>query len=60
MFLAAGLFSLFTVLATLSLFLILRHHYGLKTAIPWSLLVLAAFVALGWWVYAIIAGSGLG
>lgn len=60
MLLPAILFTAFTVLAVLGLFLLLRHHYGMRTAVPWSLLVLAAFVALGWWVYRIVEGSGLG
>lgn len=57
---AAILFGLFTVLAVLGLFLLLRHHYGAKTAVPLSLLLLLAFVALGWWVYTLAEGSGLG
>lgn len=57
---AAILFALFTVLAVLGLFLLLRHHYGAKTAVPLSLLLLLAFVALGWWVYTLAEGSGLG
>lgn len=57
---AAILFALFTVLAVLGLFLLLRHHYGAKTAVPLSLLLLLAFLALGWWVYTLAEGSGLG
>jgi hypothetical protein len=57
--LPAILFTLFTVLAVLGLFLLLRHHYGAKTAALWSVLLLLAFAALGWWVYAIVEGSGL-
>ncbi len=60
MLFAATLFGLFTVLAVLGLFLLLRHHYGAKTALPWSLALLLAFLALGWWVYRIAEGSGLG
>lgn len=58
--LPAVLFTVFTVLAVLGLFLLLRHHYGTKTALPWSLLLLVAFVALGWWVHTLVEGSGLG
>ena len=58
--LPAVLFTVFTFLAVLGLFLLLRHHYGTKTALPWSLALLAAFVVLGWWVYTIVERSGLG
>lgn len=54
------LYVAFTVLATLGLFLLLRHHYGLRPALAWSLLLLVAFAGLGWWVAALIAASGLG
>lgn len=57
---AAILFGLFTVLAVLGLFLLLYHHYGTRTALPWSAALLLAFLALGWWVYRIAEGSGLG
>lgn len=60
MALAAILYGLFTVLAVLGLFLLLYHHYGTRTALPWSLALLVAFLALGWWVYRIAEASGLG
>lgn len=53
------LYVAFTILATLGLSLLLRHHYGLRPALAWSLLLLFAFLALGWWV-ALVAASGLG
>lgn len=53
------LFAAFTLLATAGLFLLLRHHYGLRPAVLWSLLLLLAFAALGWWVVSIVRGSGL-
>jgi hypothetical protein len=53
------LFVAFTLLATAGLFLLLRHHYGLRPALAWSLLLLLAFAALGWWVVAIVRASGL-
>lgn len=53
------LFAAFTLLATLGLFLLLRHHYGLRPALVWGLLLLLAFVALGLWVGWLIRGSGL-
>lgn len=58
--LPAILFALFTLLAVLGLFFLLRHHYGSRTALPWTLLVLLAFAALGWWVYTLARDSGLG
>ncbi len=58
--LPAVLFTLFTILAVLGLFLLLRHHYGTRTAVPWSLALLLGFVVLGWWVYTIVEASGLG
>lgn len=60
MLLPAILYVAFTVLATLGLFLLLRHHYGLRPALGWSLALLAAFVALAWWVATLIRTSGLG
>ncbi|MFP3939638.1 MAG: hypothetical protein ACLF0P_04970 [Thermoanaerobaculia bacterium] len=54
------LFSAFAVLATVGLFLLLRHHYGLRPAVVWSVLLLLAFVGLGWWVLWMIRGAGLG
>lgn len=59
MVLPLALFAAFTLLATLGLFLLLRHHYGLRPAVVWSLLLLLAFAALGWWVAWLIRGSGL-
>jgi hypothetical protein len=59
MALSVALLAAFTLLATAGLFLLLRHHYGLRPALAWSLLLLLAFVALGWWVVAIVRGSGL-
>ncbi len=53
------LFAAFTLLATLGLFLLLRHHYGLRPALAWSVLLLLAFAALGWWVVWIVRASGL-
>jgi hypothetical protein len=55
----ALLFAVFTVLATLGLFLLLRHHYGLRAAVLWSVLLLLAFAALGGWISWLVAGSGL-
>jgi hypothetical protein len=59
MVLAALLYAVFALLATLGLFLLLRHHYGLPTAVPWSALLLLAFAALGWWVAWLAGRSGL-
>lgn len=59
MALPATLFAVFTLLATAGLFLLLRHHYGLRPALAWSLLLLLAFAALGWWVAWLIHASGL-
>lgn len=59
MALSLTLFVAFTLLATTGLFLILRHHYGLRPALLWSLLLLLAFAALGWWVAWLIHASGL-
>jgi hypothetical protein len=59
MALSVALFAAFTLLATAGLFLLLRHHYGLRPALAWSLLLLLAFAALGWWVASIVRGSGL-
>ncbi|HUP42377.1 MAG TPA: hypothetical protein VM599_04135 [Thermoanaerobaculia bacterium] len=56
---AALLFAAFTLLATLGLFLLLRHHYGLRPAVLWSVLLLLAFAALGAWIGWLVAGSGL-
>lgn len=53
------LFAAFTLLATLGLFLLLRHHYGLRPALAWSVLLVLAFAALGWWVVWIVRASGL-
>ncbi|MFW6175630.1 MAG: hypothetical protein ACOC7L_02280 [Acidobacteriota bacterium] len=53
------LFSAFAVLATVGLFLLLRHHYGLRPAVVWSVLLLLAFVGLGWWVLWMIRAAGL-
>lgn len=57
--LAMVLFVLFTVLASLGLFLLLRHHYGLRPAVGWSLLMLLGFAGLGWWVVWMIRAAGL-
>ena len=54
------LFLAFTLLATAGLFLLLRHHYGLRPAVLWSVLLLLAFAALGWWVVWLIRAAGLG
>jgi hypothetical protein len=59
MALPALLFAVFTVLATLGLFLILRHHYGLRPAVLWSALLLVAFASLGGWVVWLVESSGL-
>jgi hypothetical protein len=59
MVLSVALLAAFTLLATAGLFLLLRHHYGLRPALAWSLLLLLAFAALGWWVVAIVRASGL-
>lgn len=59
MTLALTLFVLFAVLATLGLFLLLRHHYGLRPAVGWSLLMLFGFVGLGGWVVWMIRAAGL-
>lgn len=59
MALPLSLFSAFAVLATVGLFLLLRHHYGLRPAVVWSVLLLLAFVGLGWWVFWMIRGAGL-
>ena len=59
MALPVALFVVFTLLATAGLFLLLRHHYGLRPALAWSLLLLLAFAVLGWWVASIVRGSGL-
>lgn len=59
MLLPAILYVAFTLLATLGLFLLLRHHYGLRPALTWSLLLLAAFLALAWWLATLIQASGL-
>lgn len=58
MALALTIFAVFTVLATLGLFLILRHHYGLRPAVLWSVLLLLAFAALGGWIAWLVEGSG--
>jgi len=60
MALSIALFAAFTLLATAGLFLLLRHHYGVRSAVAWSVLLLLAFVALGWWVVWLIRTSGLG
>lgn len=54
------LFVAFTVIATVSLFLLVRHHYGVRRAIVWSLALLVFFVALAGWVVSLIRGAGLG
>ena len=59
MALALTIFAAFALLATLGLFLLLRHHYGLRAAVLWSVLLLLAFAALGGWVAWLIRGSGL-
>lgn len=60
MALALTLFVLFAVLASLGLFLLLRHHYGLRPAVGWSVLLLVGFLGLGWWVVWMIRAAGLG
>lgn len=60
MLLPLALFAAFTLLATLGLFLLVRHHYGLRPALVWSVLLLLAFAALGSWVAWLVRGSGLG
>jgi hypothetical protein len=59
MALALTIFAVFALLATLGLFLLLRHHYGLRPAVLWSALLLLAFAALGGWIAWLVAGSGL-
>lgn len=54
------LFVAFTVIATLSLFLLVRHHYGARRALISCLALLAFFAALGWWLVELVASSGLG
>ena len=60
MLFAGLLYSVFALAATLGLFLLLRHHYGLRTALPWSVLLLLGFAALGGWVAWMVRTSGLG
>ena len=57
---AALLYFVFALTATLGLFLLLRHHYGLRTALPWSVLMLLAFAALGGWVVWLLWRAGGG
>jgi len=54
------LYVAFTILATLGLFLLLRHHYGVRPALAWSLALFVAFVVLAWWVISLIRASGIG
>lgn len=60
MLLPITLYVAFTVIATASLLLLVRHHYGLRPAVLSSLALLAFFAALGWWLVELIAASGLG
>jgi hypothetical protein len=59
MALALTIFAVFALLATLGLFLLLRHHYGLRPAVLWSVLLLLAFAALGGWVVWLVESSGI-
>lgn len=56
MIFGATLFVLFTILAVAGLFWILYYHFGWKVATIWSVLLLLAFVALGWFVWSLLAG----
>jgi hypothetical protein len=59
MLLPITLYVAFTVIATVSLFLLVRYHYGLRPALLWSLVLLLAFAALGWWIASLVQASGL-
>jgi len=54
---AVTLFVLFTILAVAGLFWILYYHYGWKVAAVWSVVLFVAFVALGWFVWSLLAGQ---
>ncbi len=54
------LYGLFTLLATVSIFWIVRYHYTTGRAVVWSVVTLVGFAVLAFWVIWLLRTAAAG